>query len=326
MSRNSSGNYSLPAGNPVVLDTTITPDWANGTLNDLVTAITDSLSRSGNGGMLAALKLIDGALSSPGLAFASEASSGLYRAGAGDLRLVILGAVIAKLTATGLSVTGNLLSTGVVTGTYGIFSSGLADDTSHGARGNGSLHTAATGSINGFMSAADKTKLDAATDVATVSTLMKRDAAGNVKVATPTDPAHAATKDYVDGLTASGASVDVSTQFSWGTGWSTAYGNLSVRTHGPILYFTCEATAGAGAAWANIGTLAAGYRPTFAYYYVSAVVYDSSTTTYFPARVYIPGTTGTLTLQWTDNGTSYAPPFAIGAGDRVNLQFSFPIG
>ena len=40
--------------------------------------------------------------------------------------------------------------------------------------------------------------LNGATSDATVSTLVKRDSSGNIKVATPTDAAHAATKGYVD--------------------------------------------------------------------------------------------------------------------------------
>jgi hypothetical protein len=40
--------------------------------------------------------------------------------------------------------------------------------------------------------------LNGATSEATVSTLVKRDSSGNIKVATPTEAAHAATKGYVD--------------------------------------------------------------------------------------------------------------------------------
>ena len=50
---------------------------------------------------------------------------------------------------------------------------------SHGAQTSGTLHAAATTSVNGFMSAADKTKLDNATDANTPSTLVLRDASGN---------------------------------------------------------------------------------------------------------------------------------------------------
>lgn len=56
----------------------------------------------------------------------------------------------------------------------------------------------ATTSADGVMSSTDKTKLDNATSEATASRLAIRDASGNLKVADPTDPAHAATKGYVD--------------------------------------------------------------------------------------------------------------------------------
>jgi len=47
MSRNGSGTYSLPVGNPVVTGTTITSTWANTTLTDIASAITDSLAADG---------------------------------------------------------------------------------------------------------------------------------------------------------------------------------------------------------------------------------------------------------------------------------------
>jgi hypothetical protein len=47
MSRNGSGTYSLPAGNPVVSGTTITSTWANNTLTDIATALTGSLAADG---------------------------------------------------------------------------------------------------------------------------------------------------------------------------------------------------------------------------------------------------------------------------------------
>lgn len=56
----------------------------------------------------------------------------------------------------------------------------------------------ATSASAGLMSASDFTKLGDATSDATASKLVIRDASGNIKVATPTDPAHAATKGYVD--------------------------------------------------------------------------------------------------------------------------------
>jgi hypothetical protein len=47
MSRNGSGTYSLPAGNPVVTGTTISSTWANNTLTDIATALTGSLAADG---------------------------------------------------------------------------------------------------------------------------------------------------------------------------------------------------------------------------------------------------------------------------------------
>ena len=47
MSRNGSGVYSLPAGNPVVTGTAISSTWANNTLNDIASAITGSLAADG---------------------------------------------------------------------------------------------------------------------------------------------------------------------------------------------------------------------------------------------------------------------------------------
>ena len=47
MSRNGSGLYNLPAGNPVVSGTTITSSWANTTLTDIATALTGSVAADG---------------------------------------------------------------------------------------------------------------------------------------------------------------------------------------------------------------------------------------------------------------------------------------
>ncbi len=89
MPRDSNGNYSLPVGNPVVTLTTITSTWANTTLDDIATALTNSLARDGSGGMTAPFKLVNGTIGAPGLSWITEPTSGLYRAGAGDFRYSI---------------------------------------------------------------------------------------------------------------------------------------------------------------------------------------------------------------------------------------------
>jgi len=57
MSRNGSGTYSLPAGNPVVTGTTIASTWANNTMNDLASAMTDSVAADGQTAMTGNLNL-----------------------------------------------------------------------------------------------------------------------------------------------------------------------------------------------------------------------------------------------------------------------------
>lgn len=47
MSRNGSGTYQLPAGNPVVPSTVISSTWANTTLSDIGTALTQSIANDG---------------------------------------------------------------------------------------------------------------------------------------------------------------------------------------------------------------------------------------------------------------------------------------
>ena len=47
MSRNGSGTYTLPAGNPVVPATVISTTWANTTLSDIATALTGSVAADG---------------------------------------------------------------------------------------------------------------------------------------------------------------------------------------------------------------------------------------------------------------------------------------
>jgi hypothetical protein len=47
MSRDGSGTYNLPAGNPVVTHTLITSLWANTTLSDIATALTGSIAADG---------------------------------------------------------------------------------------------------------------------------------------------------------------------------------------------------------------------------------------------------------------------------------------
>lgn len=102
MPRDPSGNYTLPAlGNPAVTNTPITIAWWNGTSTDLAAAMTDSLSRTGSGGMLGAFGLVDGTAGAPGLTFQSETTTGLYRATAGEMDVTVGTTRISRWTSAG---------------------------------------------------------------------------------------------------------------------------------------------------------------------------------------------------------------------------------
>ena len=57
MSRNGSGVYSLPSGNPVVTGTTVTSTWANSTMDDIAGALTQSVATDGQTAMTGALNM-----------------------------------------------------------------------------------------------------------------------------------------------------------------------------------------------------------------------------------------------------------------------------
>jgi hypothetical protein len=89
-SRNSSGTMTAISG-PFIPGTTISSSVVNARLADDEAELTNSLDRSGRGGMLAALRGIDGTVAAPALSFTSEPGSGLYRIGATDLGLAVNG-------------------------------------------------------------------------------------------------------------------------------------------------------------------------------------------------------------------------------------------
>jgi len=99
--RNSVGTYTLPSGNPVVSGTTISSTWANNTLGDLATEMTNSLDRQGRGAMLAPLRLQAGTAGAPALTFATDSDTGLYRAGNDDIRFQVDGAQSIQFKAGG---------------------------------------------------------------------------------------------------------------------------------------------------------------------------------------------------------------------------------
>lgn len=83
---------------------------------------------------------------------------------------------------------------------------GSIDALQHGNLPGGALHANASGSVSGFMSAADKTRFDAATSAATSNTIAARDGTGSAAfVQVTANTVESATTDLV--LSANGATV-----------------------------------------------------------------------------------------------------------------------
>ena len=97
MPRENDGTYVLPPGNPVASGTVITSTWANTTMTDIASALTDSLDRYGRGGMEVPFQFTDGSELSPGMTWLNEPSSGWYRAGTGDMRVSLLSQDVFRL-------------------------------------------------------------------------------------------------------------------------------------------------------------------------------------------------------------------------------------
>ena len=71
MSRNGSGTYTLPAGNPVVTGTTISSSWANTTLSDIQSALTQSIAADGQTPITGSLAMGGNKITGMGTATAS---------------------------------------------------------------------------------------------------------------------------------------------------------------------------------------------------------------------------------------------------------------
>ena len=167
--RNASGTYSSPSAD-FVSGTVINSSTMNAKLTDLGTEITDSLSRTGKGGMLARLRGIDGTSALPAYSFTSETTLGLYRAGAADFRASSNSTDIQKWSSTaitlyqattleeGLTVTNSTAngagttSTGNGSGAGGVFTGGATGaglTSTGGATGGRGITLQGTGANSG---------------------------------------------------------------------------------------------------------------------------------------------------------------------------------
>lgn len=127
MPRNSGGAYSLPAGQPVVTNTTIGSSVFNALTADLASEMTDSLDRSGKGAMLAQLVAVPGTDVAPGISFTGNTAAGIYSDG--DI-VVTSGGDLARFSQTGTTLAGPLTVTAQTQTTHAAaYSSNWSDST-----------------------------------------------------------------------------------------------------------------------------------------------------------------------------------------------------
>jgi hypothetical protein len=136
MSRNGSGTYTLPDGNPVVTGTTISSTWANSTLTNIASALTDSLAADGQTTATGNLKMGNNRVTglADGIASTDAATKSQV-----DTAIAGLGTMSTQ-NANNVAITGGTIngaSVGATTASTGAFTnftaSGTASFTSTGA-------------------------------------------------------------------------------------------------------------------------------------------------------------------------------------------------
>lgn len=101
MPRDISGNYTLPAGNPVVAATIIDINWANPTLNDIAVQLNNVLTLDGVTRPLAPIRFLTGSAAVPSITFFGDTNTGIYAPAADQLAITLGGAQIVNFASTG---------------------------------------------------------------------------------------------------------------------------------------------------------------------------------------------------------------------------------
>lgn len=102
MPSDANGVYSLPSGYEAVTGETIQASQHNPPLQDLESAMSSRLMRSGVAPMTGALKIVDGSVGAPSVQFSSDTSTGLYKTTDG-IGVSINGTNVAEFTSNGVS-------------------------------------------------------------------------------------------------------------------------------------------------------------------------------------------------------------------------------
>jgi hypothetical protein len=177
--RNSSGTMSVTSvagGYPFISGQVISSSGMNSNMAELATELTDSLSRSGKGGMSAPLRCSDGSVSLPAFSWTNDTNSGMYRIGVDNIGIATGGTKRVDVSNTGIAFTDPASFASSVT-------------------------------VAGKFSAATYHAPVAFDDAATFASSVT--ISGVAHVQTPTLSNHAASKGYVDGKLVARARVDI---------------------------------------------------------------------------------------------------------------------
>lgn len=107
----SDSTFVLASGNPVIAGSTISPTWANATLQDIAAnGLSQVILRSGIAPFSGEALIIDGSPSTPGIGFNSESSTGLYKPAAGTIGFSCAAAEVATVSASGINILSGTLN------------------------------------------------------------------------------------------------------------------------------------------------------------------------------------------------------------------------
>lgn len=102
MPSDANGVFSLPSGSTAVTGETIQASTHNTPIEDIASAISQRLMRSGVAPMTGPLKIVDGAVGSPAVKFSTDGTTGFYKTTNG-IGVSVGGTKVAEFTSSGLS-------------------------------------------------------------------------------------------------------------------------------------------------------------------------------------------------------------------------------
>lgn len=352
MPRAGTGTCTTPAGQPVVDGTAATAAVFNALVADIYALLTDSLSRTGNGSMSVPLQFFDGTVAAPGIAFTDEPGSGLYRAGASDIRMSIAGVDVIIFASGGMAVVGTLetplidrAGTIAIGGTNGTtITIGRAGQvvtiaSTLDAAAIDRAGTITIGGTNGTtitigrsgqaqVLAGDVT-VAGTLGVTGIADIAAIDRAGTIGIGTTNGTTLTIGRSgqavNVEGIfTSPTITVDATSPavVTAGSDW-TMNGDTFVRASAGIVTFWINAFANNGSAsYASIATIEAGYRPTQASVFAGQLISGAS---YYPCMLSV-ATNGVVSVsKYLSGGVLTGTLPAINANDGPQVAGSYVI-